>query len=267
MAGLNPGMIIKVAADISEAVRALGQVVTAEADLESSTKDVNRAFDALDVAVGTFAANAAAEIFKLAFDAVQALGQEIFGVIDQALGLRDAYKEFKEAVSDAIRESGVLQAGIDALTASLLEAFGGSREEAVQAIARAINTGTIAALRLLEAVLWLGEKGVQGVMALIVPFDALWFSVNYVMERLQEFEASLYEMSAKIPGVGGNFAELAVEARKTADEFKANRDASYNTMARCLTRRARCARPSWTPRSRCRTSRSRRTRPRAVSRI
>ena len=100
MAGLNPGMIIKVAADISEALAALGDVVKAEGTIQESTEDLNDAYGALDVAIGTFAANAASELFKLAFDAVKGLGQEIWGVVDAALGLTDAYKDFKDAISD-----------------------------------------------------------------------------------------------------------------------------------------------------------------------
>jgi len=230
MAGVNPGMVIKVAADIRDALLALGQVVEAEGQVEASTEDVNKAYTALDNAVSTFAANAATELFKLAFDAVKSLGQEIWGVVDAALGLSDAYKDFKDAISESIRESGVLQRGLDTLSMSLQDAFGMDREDAIRAIARAINSGAVEVLRLLEATLWLGEKGVQGVMALIVPFDALRFAVNYVWERLETFEAALAEMAASVPGVGAAFKSWAVDARALADEHQALRDKTYNTM-------------------------------------
>ena len=67
-------------------------------------------------------------------------------------------------------------------------------------------------------------------MALIVPFDALRFAVNYVWERLEAFEAGLFEMAAKIPIVGDQFKGLAADARQLADEHKILRDNTYNTM-------------------------------------
>ena len=230
MAGINPGMIIKVAADIRDAVAALGDVVKAEATVEEATDDLNDAYGALDVAIGTFAANAATELFKLGFDVVKGLSNEVWDLIDTALHLTDTWKAFESAISDSIRESGVLQKGIDTLTMSLQEAFGVTREDAIRAIARAINSGAIEVLRLLEATLWLGEKGVQGVAALIVPFDALRFAVNYVWERLESFEAALAEMAASVPGVGRAFAGWAADARALANEHQALRDKTYNTM-------------------------------------
>jgi hypothetical protein len=143
MAGINPGMIIKVAADIRDAVDALAQVVTAEGELQTTTNELNDAYGALDVAIGTFAANAASELFKLAFDAVKALGNEIYSVVDAALHLHDQWKQFTDDISDSIRESGVLQAGLDSLATSLLNAFGGTRAELVRTLAGLIEQGAL----------------------------------------------------------------------------------------------------------------------------
>jgi hypothetical protein len=230
MAGVNPGMIIKVAADIRDALAALGDVAKAEATVTESTEDMNKAYTALDNAVSTFAANAATELFKLAFGAVKDLGDEIWGVVDKVLGLSDAYKNFKEAITDSVRESGVLQRGLETLITSLQDAFGMNREDAVRAIARAINLTAIETLRLLESMLWLGEKGAQLVAALVVPFDAVRFAVNYVWERIEAFEAAVAEMAASVPGVGAAFKGWAADARALADEHSALRDKTYNTM-------------------------------------
>src|SRR4030095_4886793 len=125
---------------------------------------------------------------------------------------------------------GVLLAGLESLEKSIVQAFGTDKDDLVKILARWINTAAIEVLRLTEATIWLGEKGVQGVMALIVPFDALRFAVNYVWERLEAFEAALFEMAAKVPGVGRAFTDLAANARQLADEHKVLRDNTYNTL-------------------------------------
>jgi hypothetical protein len=230
MAGVNPGMIIKVAADIREALIALGQVVEAEGELQTTTKELDDAYGALDVAIGTFAANAATELFKLAFDAVKGLGQELWGVVDAALGVSDAFTAFKGEISDAIRESGVLQAGLDSLGTSLLEAFGGSREEAVRTIARLIEQGALKVLDLTSFLIDLGVTGARGIAALIVPIDAVLFVLGDLASRLVTFETTLLDLAAQVPGVGSKFDGLATQAHAMADATRDWKDETYNQM-------------------------------------
>jgi len=231
MAGINPGMIIKVAADIREALLAMGDVVEATGEVETSTKDVQKAYDALDVAMGTFAANAASELFKLAFDAVAALGQELWGVVDAALGLSDAYGAFKDSISEAIAESGVLKAGLDALETAILHAFGGTKQELVQAIADLIERGAIATLEFAADLITLGEYGARGLAALIIPVDAVLLALAFLGEKLADINVFLAETATQIPGVGDKFQGLAANARDVQATFKGWKDEAYNTMA------------------------------------
>jgi hypothetical protein len=230
MAGVNPGMVIKVAADIRDALLALGQVVEAEGELQTSTEELDDAYGALDVAIGTFAANAATELFKLAFDAVKALGQELWGVVDAALGVSDAMKAFKGEISDAIRESGVLQAGLESLGTSLLEAFGGSREEAVRTIARLIEQGALKVLDLTSFLIDLGVTGARGIAALIVPIDAVLFVLGELATRLVTFETTLLDLATQVPGVGSKFDGLAAQAHAMAEATRGWTDDTYNQM-------------------------------------
>lgn len=230
MAGVNPGMVIKVAADIRDALLALGQVVEAEGELKTTTEELDDAYGALDVAIGTFAANAATELFKLAFDAVKALGQELWGVVDAALGVSDAMAAFKGEVTDAIRESGVLQAGLTSLGTSLLEAFGGSREEAVRTIARLIEQGALKVLDLTSFLIDLGVTGARGIAALIVPIDAVLFVLGDLASRLVTFETTLLDLATQVPGVGSKFEGLAVQAHAMADATRDWKDETYNQM-------------------------------------
>jgi hypothetical protein len=230
MAGINPGMIIKVAADIRDAVDALAQVVTAEGELQTTTDDLNDAYGALDVAIGTFAANAASELFKLAFDAVKALGNEIYSVVDAALHLHDQWKQFTDDISDSIRESGVLQAGLDSLGASLLSAFGGTRAELVQTMARLIEQGALKVLDLTEFLINLGVVGARGIAALIVPIDAVLFVLGDLASRLVAFETTLLDMATQVPGVGAKFDGLAAQAHAMADATKGWTENTYNQM-------------------------------------
>src|SRR4030095_7917656 len=44
------------------------------------------------------------------------------------------------------------------------------------------------------------------------------------------FEAALFEMAAKVPGVGRAFTDLAANARQLAGEHNSLRDNTYNAM-------------------------------------
>ena len=56
----------------------------------------------------------------------------------------------------------MFKAGVDALATSLLEAFGGTREEAIRTIARLIETGAIKTLEFAADLITLGEYGARG---------------------------------------------------------------------------------------------------------
>ena len=228
MAGSNPGMVIKVAADITEAQMALAEVTEATGQVGQAAEETNTSMLALGVGIGVMAAEAAGALIGLAVDAVQALGRQLWDVIDTALELTDRWHDFKDAVSDSIRESGVLQAGIDALGAALLEAFGGTRAELVRTLATLINRGAIEVLRLLEALIWLGEQGVKGVAALLVPIDAVLFAIAYLAERVVAFETTLVDLAAQVPGIGSKFEGLAESAHEMAAATSAWRDETYN---------------------------------------
>jgi len=230
MAGINPGMIIKVAADISEAVSALENVVKATGGVETAAKDTNKAFDALDVAVGTFVANAATALFTLAFDAVKALGGQVWDIIDAATGASKAWGEWKSAISDSIRESGVLQRGLDTLATSMLNAFGVTKEQAVERIARLIETGARMTLEFAADLITLGEYGMRGLGALLVPVDAVLFALADVGKRLADMNLFLAETATKVPGIGSEFLGMAANAKTVADTFKGWKDEAYNTM-------------------------------------
>src|SRR4030095_17001935 len=227
MAGLKLRMIIKVAADIREAVAALGDIVEAEADVEASTNEVNKAYDALDVAAGQFAANAASALFNLAFDAVKNLGQEIWGVVDAALGLTDAYKDFKEAISDSIRESGVFKAGMDALSTAVLNAFGGTREALIRTIVDLLERGALKALDFADFLITLGVVGARGIAALIVPVDALFTAIGYLGEKLVTFELSLVDLASQVPGVGSTFDGLKAKGLEMQAAIAGWKDENY----------------------------------------
>jgi len=230
MAGINPGMIIKVAADITEAVAALGNVVKATGDVEGSAKQTEKAYAALDVAIGTFAANAASALFSLAFDAVKALGEQLWGVVDAALGASKQFDAFKASISDALRESGVLQRMLDSLGTSLLTAFGTTKEQAVERIARLIETGARWTLEFAADLITLGEYGVRGLAALLVPVDAVLFALADMGGRLADINLFLAETATKVPGIGGQFVGLAANAKTVSDTFKGWKDEAYNTL-------------------------------------
>src|SRR4029453_9597259 len=230
MAGLNPGMIIKVAADISEAVAALGNIVKGEAEVEASTNDDNKAYDALAVAVGTFAANAATALFGLAFDAVKGLGKEVWGVVDAALGLSQKWKDFTGAISDSIRESGALKAGFETLSTAVLNAFGGTREQAIRTIVDLIERGALKALDFAKFLVDLGVVGARAMAALIVPVDALFTAIGFVGEKLATFSLPLVDLASKVPGVGSTFDGLKAKGLEVQAAMAGWKEENYENL-------------------------------------
>ena len=150
--------------------------------------------------------------------------------IDQALGLGKAWEAFEKEVSASITQSGVLQAGLDSLGASLLAAFGGTRAELVRTLAGLIEQGALKVLDLTEFLINLGVVGARGIAALIVPIDAVLFVLGDLGARLVTFETTLLDLATQVPGVGSKFDGLAAQAHAMADATKGWTENTYNQM-------------------------------------
>jgi len=281
MAGSDPGMVIKVAADIADATAAFadvaGQAAATEAvidaatdaaavdqgavtravddtarayadlgsqapadladvadaadDVEESADGVSMSVVAMGAAIGSMAADAIGSLTSLAFDAVQEVGKQLWEVIDAATGLSDAWDDVKTDLADVLRDSGVLQAGIDALGDSIQDAFGGNREDAVRTIATLINRAAIATLEFSADLITLGEYGARGIAALIMPVDAVLLALSFLGEKLADLNVFLADTATQIPGVGDKFQGLADSARAVQGTFKGWTEEARNTMA------------------------------------
>ena len=99
-------------------------------------------------------ANRAAILDGIA-DATTRLGEQTAGLDEKVAQAQTAWADFKADLGRAINESGVLQAGLESLETSLMQAFGGSKADAIKTITRAVNLGAVEVLRLVEATIWL----------------------------------------------------------------------------------------------------------------
>jgi hypothetical protein len=230
MAGRNPGMVIVVAADITEAKAAFKDIAEATGQVQEAAKETTTGMIAMGSAIGNIAADAASALVNLVADAVQIVGKQLWQVVDAATGVSEAFGNFKTDISEVLRESGVLQAGIDSLGNSILAAFGGTREEAIARIARLIQDGAIAVLDFTEDLITFGEIGARAITALIVPIDAVLLAMAYVGERFAALNAFLAETAAKIPVVGDQFKGFAENARAAQQTYAGWKDEAQNVL-------------------------------------
>lgn len=210
----------------------LDDVADATAAVDDATEGVNTSMLALGAGIAVMAATAIGALVSLAYDGVKAVASEVWDLIDSALGLTDAWHAFEDDVSDTIRTTGVLQAGIDSLIRSFELAFGVDRAGAVRLVAMAINAGAIEALRLADAFVTVAEWGARAFADLIEPVDIVQVAIANVGEKLSKLDAYLAELRASMPGASAEWKAYAVEARGAADsmtqwlaEARATRDA------------------------------------------
>jgi hypothetical protein len=169
-------------------------------------------------------------ILRAVGEATDRLGEQTDGLDEKLAQIQTGWANFKDALGRAINDSGVLTAGLDALRESILAAFGGNEQAAIQTITKFINE---LAIKVVDAGLVFVEWGKTGasVFGLMKgPIDALTVAINYVITGFLDGLAKVYEAASKMPLVGDKFADTAGKLKVYADSWREVRDRTVEQM-------------------------------------
>ena len=232
--GTSPAMVIKVAADIADAKAAFADVAGAATDsgetIQSQFTEISGSAIAMGAGIAVMAAEVAGALISMAIDGLQFVADQLWDVIDKAIGATAAFKDFKDELAESIETAGVLKAGLDSLGASLATAFGTDKPGLIRTLTGLINQGAIYVLQFASGLIEVGEVGVRVFGAMKVPLDAIVLAIITVGERFAALNAFLAETAAKLPGVGSAFSGLADTARAGAEQWAGYREEAGRVM-------------------------------------
>jgi hypothetical protein len=189
----------------------LGLFVDTKAAAEQYAKSVGKTTGELTAAeTQTAASNAVLAQLREQLQAAGAGGVDFADRIDQA---KTMLANFSNALAEAVARSPVIAAGLDAIGASALGAFGGNQQSAVKALMGFVNEFAIVLVRA-------GEYAVMAAGVIARAWSGLQLVFSATASIFSLIELGLYrtvqaaaDLASKLPGVGSTFQAVGNEAR------------------------------------------------------
>lgn len=170
------------------------------------------------------------EILRRVGDATQRVGEQTDGLAEILQQASVWWADFKKHLGESIERSGVLTAGLRSLKESILAAFGGDEQALIQAVTRFINNVAIAVVDAALVMVEWGKTAASAFGLMKGPIDALTVAINYVVTGFLDGLTKVYEIAAKIPGIGSEYAQTAAQLRTYADSWREVRDRTVEQM-------------------------------------